>query len=153
MQPMLMISSSSQVTTTGSNPNFFLNSKIFLDDFLQLLIFLLTKSLCTNLLHGWNSVLGINSCLYFCFSGSHLSKICAQLVTSDSIFKSFPFTQKYLPLSIISTSHFVYPFCCFEPYYIYIRKKYFDGIKYSIIFYCFSLNFCFKSLILYYSIL
>ena len=73
----LMIPCSSQVTTSRSNHNFFLNSKNFLDDFLQLLIFLSTKSFRTNLLYGWNSVLGINSCLYFCFSGSHLSKICA----------------------------------------------------------------------------
>ena len=125
----LMISCSSQVTTSGSNPNFSLNSKNYLYDFLQLLIFLPTKSFRTNTLHRWYSVLGVNSCLYFCFSRSHLSKICAQLATSDSTSKSFLFTQKYLPLSIISTSHFsysssyYYSSARFEPFYMYTRKK------------------------------
>ena len=102
-----MISCSSQVTKLGSNPNFFLNSKNLFDDFLQLLIFFSTKPFRTNTLHGWYFTLGVNSCLYFCFSRSHLSKIGAQLATSDYTSKSFLFTPKYLPLSIISTSHFL----------------------------------------------
>ena len=151
----LMISCSSLVTTSGSNPNVFLNSKNFFDDFLELLIFLSTKSFGTNTLHRWCSALGVNSCLYFCFSRWHLLKICAQLATSDSTSKFSLFAQKYLPLSIISISHFYILLCWFEPFYTctHTQKTFFDGLKCSIIFECFSFNFCFKSLILYYLIL
>ena len=131
-----MISCSSQVTTSGSNPIFCWNSKNFFDYFLQLLIFLSTKSFRTNTLHPWYAALGVNSCLYFCFSDSHLSKIWAQLVTFDFTSKSFLFTQKYLLLSITSTSHFLY-FSLLIWMILYIHKKkiiFFDGIKYSIIF-------------------
>ena len=127
----LMISYLSQVTTSGSNSNFFLIFKKFFGDFLQLLIFLLTKSFRTNLVNSRNSVLGINSYLHFCFSGLHLSKICAQLAISHSTSKSFLFTQKYLHLSIISTSHFSYPFLLiWTIFYIQKKKvKIFDGIN------------------------
>ena len=73
---VLMISCLSQVTTSGSNPNFFFYSKNFFDDFLQLLSFLSTKPFRSNLLHGWNSVLGINSCLYFFFWITFIKNQC-----------------------------------------------------------------------------
>ena len=122
----LMITCSSQVTKLGSNPYFFLNFKDLFDDFLQLLIFFPTKSFRTNTLYCWKFVLGINSCLYFCFFGSHLSKICAQLASSYSTSKTFLFTQKYLSLSIISTLHFLYSFLLiWSILYIHGKKRFF----------------------------
>ena len=85
--------------------------------------FFSTKSFCSNTLHCWYSALGINSCQYVCFFGSHLSKVCAQLATSDFTSNFFQFTQKYLPVSIISTSHFLYPSLLILPFYTYLRKK------------------------------
>ena len=105
---VFMISCLSQVTTLMSSPNVFLNFENLFDDFLQHLIFLSTKSFRANTLHRWYLALDVNSCLYFCFFGSHLSKICAQLATSDFTYNSFLFTQKYLPLSITSILHFSY---------------------------------------------
>ena len=105
-----------------SSPNFFLNFKNLFDDFLQLLIFLSTKSFRKNTLHRWYFALGVNSCLYYCFFRSHLSKVCAQLATSHSISKSFLFIQKYLLLSITSILHFSYSSLLIWSI-LYIRKK------------------------------
>ena len=105
---VFMISCLSQVTTLMSSPNVFLNFENLFDDFLQHLIFLSTKSFRANTLHRWYLALDVNSCLYFCFFGSHLSKICAQLATSDFTYNSFLFTKKYLPLSITSILQFSY---------------------------------------------
>ena len=123
---VLMISWSSQVNLSGSYPNIFLNSKSFFDVTPRLLIFLSTKLLCTNTLHCWNSVSGVNCCLYFCLSGQYLSKICAQFLYSDSISKSLLFNQKYLPLSWISASHFYMLIYWFHSLlYIHIKKFFF----------------------------
>ena len=141
-----MTSYSSQVTTLGSNPNFFLNSKNLFNDFLQLLIFLSTELFRTNTLHRWYSALDFNYCLHICFCESHLSKLCAQLATSHSTSKFFLFTQKYLPLSIISTSHFSYSsLLIWTILYIHEKKKCFWWHK-------ILNNFSLNSLILYYSI-
>ena len=90
------------------------------------LIFRLTKSFHTNLLHGWNSVSGFNWYFYFCFSGSHLSKNCTHLYLSDSISKSFLLIQN--PFSIFVSNNFNSTFfvCFFADltHFIHTNQKY-----------------------------
>ena len=64
----------------GSNHNFSWNSQNCFDASLRPLIFLSAKSFLRNVSHGRNFVLGINSYLYLCLFGSHLSKIATQLL-------------------------------------------------------------------------
>ena len=84
---VLIIFCLSQVILWGSIPNFSLKFKNFSNAFLQLLIFLLTKSFYTNLLHGWNFVLGINlyQYLYFCIWITFIKNVWAIVIYRNLI--------------------------------------------------------------------